>query len=63
MRTVSETSEIKLKYTNIYHYRGPEKVEKGEMWPEEVFEEIIAPNFPNMRKKTVSKVHEMQRFP
>ena len=39
------------------------KVEKREMWPGEVFEEIIAPNFPNMRKKTVTQVHEMQRVP
>ena len=63
MRTVSETSETKLRYINIYHYRGPKKVEKREMWPGEVFEEIIAPNFPNMRKKTVTQVHEMQRVP
>ena len=56
MRTVSETSETKLRYINIYHYRGPKKVEKREMWPGEVFEEIIAPNFPNMRKKTVTQV-------
>ena len=33
----------------------------GEMWPEEVFKGTIAPNFPNMRKTTVTQVHEMQR--
>ena len=42
------------------NYRGPrkEEVKKG---CEEIFEEIIAENFPNMEKETVNQVQEAQR--
>ena len=31
--------------------------------PEKIFKEIIAENFPNMGKKTVTQVQEEQRVP
>ena len=36
--------------------------EKGER-PREIFEEIIAEYFPNIRKETVNQVQEVQRVP
>ena len=39
--------------------KGGEK-EKG---PEKIFEEIIAENFPNMGKETITQVQEAQRVP
>ena len=44
------------------HYRVPEGGE-GEKGPEKTFEEIIAENFPNMGKETVTQVQEVQRVP
>ena len=41
---------------------GPE-VEKRDKRPNKIFEEIIAENFPNMRKETVNQVQEAQRLP
>ena len=37
--------------------------EEGEKVPEKIFEEIIAENFPNMGKETVTQVQEAQRVP
>ena len=40
------------------HYRGPrEERDKG---PEKIFEGIIAKNFPNMGKETLTEVQEAQ---
>ena len=38
---------------------GPRKENR----PQKIFEEIIAENFPNMGKETVTRVEEMQRVP
>ena len=43
------------------HYRGPER--RGEKRPQKIFEEIIAENFPNMEKETVTQVQKVQRVP
>ena len=40
----------------------PEGEERKE-GPEKIFEEIIAENFPNMGKETVTQVQEAQRVP
>ena len=37
--------------------------EKSEKGPENVYEEIIAENFPNRRKEIVTQVQEAQRVP
>ena len=44
------------------NYRGPrkEEVKKG---CQEIFEEIIAENFSNMKKERVNQVQEVQRVP
>ena len=43
----------------LSNYRSPRiRREKG---PEKIFEEIIAENFPNMGKETVTEVQEAQR--
>ena len=42
---------------------GVPKREEGEKGPEKIFEEIIADNFLNMGKETVSQVQEAQRVP
>ena len=60
MRTVSETSGTTLKHQHS-HYRGPRR--RREKGPEKIFEDIIAENFPNMRKETLTQVQEMQRVP
>ena len=44
------------------HDRVPEGEER-EKGPEKIFEEIIAENFPNMGKETVTQVQEAQRVP
>ena len=45
------------------HYRGPRRRREREKGPEKIFEEIIAENFPNMGKETVTQVQEAQRVP
>ena len=51
-----------IKCTNIRIIEVPEGEER-EKKPEKIFEEIIAENFPNMGKETVSQVEEVQRVP
>ena len=43
------------------NYRGPRRREKKGY--EEIFEEIIAENFPNMEKEIVNQVQQVQRVP
>ena len=50
-----------IKCTNIC-ILGSQK-EKRENGPEKILEEIIAENFPNMGKETVTQVQEVQRVP
>ena len=50
------------KPTNIRIIGVPEGEER-EKGPEKIFEEIIAENFPNMRKEIVGHVEEAQRVP
>ena len=47
--------------TIIHIFRVPEGKEK-EKWSEKIVE-IIAKNFPNIEKKTLTQVQEVQRFP
>ena len=42
---------------------GDSEREEREKGPEKIFDEIIAENFPNMVKKTVTQVHEAQKVP
>ena len=42
------------------HYRVPEGEETGS---EKIFEELIAENFPNVGKETVTQLQEVQRVP
>ena len=51
-----------IKHTNILALQGSQK-EKREKGPQKTFEEIIAENFPNMGKETVTQVQEVQRVP
>ena len=44
------------------HYRGPRRRREGK-GPEKIYEEIIAENFPNMGKETVTQGQEVQRVP
>ena len=41
------------------HYRGPRR-EEEEKGPEKIFDNIIAENFLNMGKETVTQVQEAQ---
>ena len=45
------------------HYRGLRRRRERETGPEKIFEELIAENFPNMVKETVTQVEEVQRVP
>ena len=45
------------------HYRGPRRRREREKGPEKMFEEIIAENFLNMGKETVTQVQEAQTVP
>ena len=45
------------------HYAGVPEGEEREKGPEKIFEEVIAENFPDMGKETVSQVQEAQRVP
>ena len=49
-----------IKYTNICIIGVPEGEEK-EKGPEKIFEDIIGENLPNLRKKALTQVQEMQR--
>ena len=51
-----------IECTNICIIGVPEGEEK-EKGPKKIFAEIIAKNFPNMRKDTFTQVQEVQRFP
>ena len=51
-----------MKCTNICIIGVPEGEER-EKGPEKIFERIIAENFPNMGKETVTQVQEVQRVP
>ena len=51
-----------VKPTNIRIIGVPEEEEKKKGY-ENVFEEIIVENFPNMEKETVNQVQEAQRVP
>ena len=51
-----------VKHTDIHIIEIPEGEER-EKRPEKIFEEIIAENFPNMVKETVTQVQEVQRVP
>lgn len=44
------------------HYRGP-RGEKREKGAENLFEEIMVENFPNLAKETEIRVQEAQRVP
>ena len=48
-----------IKDTNIHIIRGPSR--RREKGPEKIFEEIIAENFSNMGKETITQVQEVQR--
>ena len=48
------------KYTNIHIIGVPE--EEREKGAENVFENIIAENFPNLGKETVTQIQEAPRF-
>ena len=51
-----------IKCTNIRSIGIPEGEEK-EKGPEKIFEDIIAENFPNIRKEKLTQVQEAQRIP
>ena len=51
-----------IKCTKI-HILGVPEGEEREKGPEKIFEEVIAENFPNMGKETVTQVQEAQRVP
>ena len=50
-----------FKHTNIQIIGIPEEEKK--IGYEKIFEEIIAENFPNMKKEIVNQVQEAQRVP
>ena len=49
-----------IKCTNICIIGVPEEREKG---TEKIFQEIIAENFPNMGKESLTQIQEAQRVP
>ena len=51
-----------IKHTNIWIIGVPEEEEKKK-GTEEIFEDIIVENIPNMGKEIVNQVHEVQRVP
>ena len=51
-----------IKHTNI-HIIGVPEGEEREKGPENIFEEIIAGNFPNLGKETIIQVQEAWRVP
>ena len=62
MRTISETSKIALKHSNIRITGVPEEEDKKKDH-EKILEEIIVENFPKMGKEIVTQVQETQRVP
>ena len=54
-------SEDNVKCTNIRIIGVPE--EKREKGTEKIFQEIIAENFPNMGKESLTQIQEAQRVP
>ena len=61
MRTVSETSGTTLN-TPTFELQGSQRRREKE-GTEKIFEENIVENFPNMGKKVVNQVQEVQRVP
>ena len=61
MKRVSENLD-NVKHTNIHLIGVPEGKER-EKGTEKTFEEIIAENFPNMRKKPFTQSQEAQQIP
>ena len=53
---------VNIKHTNIRITGVPEEEEKKK-GTEEIFEEIIVENFPNMGKEIVSQIQDMQTVP
>ena len=51
-----------IKHTNIQIIEVPEEEEKKKGY-EEIFEDIIVENFPNMEKEIVNQVQEAHRVP
>ena len=51
-----------IKRTNI-HIIGVPEGEEREKGTEKIFQEIIAENFPNMRKESLTQIQEAQRAP
>ena len=51
-----------IKHANLYIIGVPE-AEEGEKGIKNLFEEIIAENFPNLKKETDIQVQEVQRVP
>ena len=51
-----------IKYTNIQIIGVPEEEEKKKGY-ENIFEEILVKNFPNMQKEIVNQVQEAKRVP
>ena len=51
-----------IKYTNVWIIGVPEEEEEKKGY-ENIFEEIIVENFPNMEKEIVNEVQEAQRVP
>ena len=58
LREINDT----MKYSNIRIIRIPEGVER-ERGIEDIFEQIIAENFPNLGKETSIRVQEAERTP
>jgi len=51
-----------IKCTNIWIIGVPEEEEKKKGY-EKIFEEVVVENFPNLEKKIVNQVQEVQRVP
>ena len=58
MKTVRELWN-NFKHTNI-HVIGVAEGEEREKGPEKIFREIIADNFPNMGKETLTEIQKAQ---
>uniref|UniRef100_A0A8D0LT85 L1 transposable element RRM domain-containing protein n=1 Tax=Sus scrofa TaxID=9823 RepID=A0A8D0LT85_PIG len=52
----------KVKYSHV-HVIGVPEGEEREKVPEKIYEEIIAKNFPNMGKESVTQIQEAQQVP
>ena len=51
-----------IKHINIHFTADTQGGERGQ-GPENIFKDIIAENFPNLGKETVTEFQEVQRFP